>query len=743
MKLAVSNLKNLDYKQFGINHGEKLAIAIVGLLLLLVLWSTKWKQPVTESPDQLIAEATTAEETIKKQPWPPAEAAALKTGTDLDGRATSYLSPLELSPWVLPVPLNKSYHPERALITRPKWLAVKDLIADAQAVDLEMDPKIEPLKEGFKKLKEKDAVKQIKKSDAPKEEEKPEEIPDELKRTNGSVADSGGGFNPFGRGRGGRGMMMGGEGGFGRGVGAGRDPSVPNSGRRGSRRKKNAPPDSDTATASVSPPGQKKAPKLVGRGYHAIIVRGVFPLREQVTELVRAMGNAVSRRDAQDLVQMHDFKLERQTAKPGPDPWSGPWEPVDREAVLEMFQHDIFNFAAESVQFGIVDSHICMPLPVRMIGEWGRMASHPAVNDFRLSPDEIQAQLDYEHKLIEKLKAEEKIKIDKKDKGGFTEFTQNLRKARRQSQTPELENTKSIQEQIVEDLMKSAKERPSEAEINAKLIDYIKKQATPQDHLLLFRYADFFVEPGKIYRYRVKLVVDNPFLHRHAEEVADPSLLDGPYRETEYSEPTRPVFVPNDARFFVAHVDGRPGRPSLPSADVDLYQWFASTGTVVNRALHTQIGQLVGGLKTASVLRLEKNGLEQEWVPFSTNDALLDVATGFSLDPGLHRDLLVEVTASEDKKKSPGDKERRATGTMVPDELVIVDDNGAVQLIDALDQQPDHLQAKRRYKFQNEQWVPADTGDSKDKKRLDRGSKRPAPRRPGKGSGKAPPGGES
>jgi hypothetical protein len=739
MKLAVSNLKNVDYKQLGINHGEKLAIAIVGLLLLLVLWSTKWKQPVTESPAELIEQATTAEDKIKKQPWPPAEEAALKTGTDLDGKATSYLSPLELSPWVLPVPLNKSYHPERALITRPKWLAVKDLIADVQAVDLEMDPKIEPLKEGFKKLKEKDSVKQVKKNETPKEEEKPDEVPEEFKRS-GATGGEGGGFNPFGRGGGGRGGMMGGGGrggGFGRGKSGDRDPGVPNPGRKGSRRKKGGKqqPDSETSTAGVSLPGQKKAPKLVGRGYHTIIVRGVFPLREQVTELVRAMGNAVSRRDAQDLVQMHDFKLERQTAKPGPDPWSGPWEPVDREAVLEMFQHDIFNFAAESVEFGIVDSHICMPLPLRMIGEWGRMATHPAVKDFVLSPDEIQAQLEYERKIIEKMKAEEQTIIDKKDKGGFTEFTKNLRKVRRQS--TEMENTKSIQEQIVDDLMKSAKERPSEAEINAKLIEYIKKKGTPQDHLLLFRFADFFVEPGKVYRYRVKLIVDNPFLHRHAEEVADPSLLDGAHRETEYSEPTRPVFVPNDARFFVAHVDGRPGRPSLPSADVDLYQWFASTGTVVNRALHTQIGQLVGGLKTAEVLRPEKNGVEQEWVPFCTNDALLDVATGFSLDPGLHRDLLVEVAAGEDKPKKPsGDKERRATGTMVPDELVIVDDNGAVQLIDALDQTPDHKQAKQRYKFQKEQWVPADSGDSKDKKRLDGSSKRSGPHRSGKNKDK-------
>ncbi len=102
--MKVPNLKTLDYKQLGIDHGEKLAIAIVGLLLLFVLWTTKWSQPIAKAPTELIDQAATTEEKIKKQAWPVSETKALNTGTDLNAKAVAMLSPLEFAPWRCPLP---------------------------------------------------------------------------------------------------------------------------------------------------------------------------------------------------------------------------------------------------------------------------------------------------------------------------------------------------------------------------------------------------------------------------------------------------------------------------------------------------------------------------------------------------------------------------------------------------------------------------------------------------------------
>src|SRR5262249_3084132 len=155
---------------------------------------------------------------------------------------------------------------------------------------------------------------------------------------------------------------------------------------------------------------------------------------------------------------------------------------------------------------------------------------------------------------------------------------------------------------------------------------------------------------------------------------------------------------------------GRPGKSSLPNADVDLYQWFASTGTVVNSKVRAQVGQLIGGLLNARVLNPAENNAEMERVPFSTNDALVDVVQGFSLVPELHKDMIAEIASAETKdksevkeKKPTTDKERK-TGTMVPDVLVFVDENGALRVLDGLDQSEDHQITKQRFNFQNEQW---------------------------------------
>jgi len=281
----------------------------------------------------------------------------------------------------------------------------------------------------------------------------------------------------------------------------------------------------------------------------------------------------------------------------------------------------------------------------------------------------------------------------KVDTNGFAEFTSNTRKAPKRGAAAEAEeDSKPIHQQILDDLAKAPKDRPNEEEINRKLTDYISKHATPQDHLLLFRYVDFNVEPGKIYRYRVRLEVENPFHNRHAEEVADPSIIEKKFWDTEVSEPTKPIYVPEPAHFYVMHVVGDAGRSSLPWAKVDLYQWFASTGTIVNKEVIAQIGQLLGGLHQAKVLNPTDNTDDTEKVPFVTNDALVDVAAGFSLDPGLHKDLISEIASAETKDKTEpkehkaSDKDKRNVGSMVPDVLVFVDGNGALRVIDGLDQ---------------------------------------------------------
>jgi hypothetical protein len=329
-----------------------------------------------------------------------------------------------------------------------------------------------------------------------------------------------------------------------------------------------------------------------------------------------------------------------------------------------------------------------MPYPDRVVGQWDRFATHPDIKEFTLSEDEVEKQVEYEWKLLDKVQKEEDQGKKPPDKGGFMGVTKNLRGMARAQSTPGDEE--SVRQKILKELKTGTGDKD---QMNEQLEEFVRTRATPVDHYVLFRYLDLKVDPGKTYRYRVKLKVANPFRERRVEEVDDPSIIEGPERETEVSEPTPPVTVQDNAQFYVRRVDWKPGRASLPSAEMDIFQWFAETGTVVNKALQIQLGQILGGRKNGvEVLRPAENVFDNESVLFSTRDALVDVSPGFAFDSTLHKEIV------DDLKNAPSLKRSVISA---PDQVVVVDDDGEIHLIDGLDQKSDYDKSKSHYDLQN------------------------------------------
>lgn len=84
----------------------------------------------------------------------------------------------------------------------------------------------------------------------------------------------------------------------------------------------------------------------------------------------------------------------------------------------------------------------------------------------------------------------------------------------------------------------------------------------------LFRFFDFDVEAGKRYRYRVKLVLLNPNYKLNPRYVERIEVTESPWLETEWSDPTDPVVVPRDARLVAGPVKAPPAPWYEPSASV-------------------------------------------------------------------------------------------------------------------------------------------------------------------------------
>jgi len=95
---------------------------------------------------------------------------------------------------------------------------------------------------------------------------------------------------------------------------------------------------------------------------------------------------------------------------------------------------------------------------------------------------------------------------------------------------------------------------------------------------LLFRFFDFQVEPGKSYRYRVRLILENPNYE------VDPRFLEkeelGKIKRIEsgWSTPTDVVSVPRDTRMLAVDVAQPRRLGDEPSASVLMIQWVKENG---------------------------------------------------------------------------------------------------------------------------------------------------------------------
>ncbi|GAB6166997.1 hypothetical protein JCM19992_29970 [Thermostilla marina] len=74
----------------------------------------------------------------------------------------------------------------------------------------------------------------------------------------------------------------------------------------------------------------------------------------------------------------------------------------------------------------------------------------------------------------------------------------------------------------------------------------------------LFRFVDYKVEPGRKYRYRVKLYLVNPNANVDPRFLEDESLAEKKWLETEWSDPSPPIAVPYDADILAGAA--KPGR---------------------------------------------------------------------------------------------------------------------------------------------------------------------------------------
>ena len=66
-------MKNFNFKQFGIDHGEKVAVGFLGLFVVLILLSTRWATFQEKTPEGLIQNVDASKVRLAKGTWPQQE----------------------------------------------------------------------------------------------------------------------------------------------------------------------------------------------------------------------------------------------------------------------------------------------------------------------------------------------------------------------------------------------------------------------------------------------------------------------------------------------------------------------------------------------------------------------------------------------------------------------------------------------------------------------------------------------
>ena len=118
---------------------------------------------------------------------------------------------------------------------------------------------------------------------------------------------------------------------------------------------------------------------------------------------------------------------------------------------------------------------------------------------------------------------------------------------------------------------------PPEARKATVVVDTVEREKVPYR---LFRFFDMDVQPGKHYRYRVKLMLDNPNYDLDEQFLVEDSLREAAWLETDWSEPTDVVSVPRDARVLAGSVKPSPGGRVTrePKATVGIPFFFFEAG---------------------------------------------------------------------------------------------------------------------------------------------------------------------
>lgn len=561
MKNFISKIKTLDYKQFALQHGEKIGMIVVGLIVVACLALTNWASEYTGTPGSLIDQAEKVDRQVKQNQWTDDRKKEFLPYLTADGELQKVTSEIDLTAYDWSNPLSPRVHEKQLAADEPDWLSVVGLKAHYGQMPMGvvgLPPATEPAADEAKP----------KPAKGDKKKNKPEELPMP------PAAAGWGGGSPA----------------------------------------KNA----------------SSAEKVRGVRFNVLV--GVVEVQKQQRLLFQKL-HLASPPQAAARLKYVAFRVQRQRAVPGADPWTGPWKDLSTEASMDVLG-EASDFDSELVAAKYTHVEFTSPLPHRLDSDWDpNQVVHPRIPT--LTEDE-QEQERIKNEAALKTIAETEDADDgttEVRRGVFSRIQKDANGIRKRATSTDAgsKRLREVEAELRQDLGMGNNvpgRRPMEGGRGPMGVGMgggpgAQQGADTGADLLLFRYFDFDIEPGECYRYRVQLIVENPSFQQIF--VSSPPVAEGEFRETPWSAPSPPAVVDRDVEYALTKVQATRGK--YDGAELNVVQFDTSLGTFIMDTFKVAYGAFVGTEKKKTMhLDVAAPTFKEEEVAFSSKDILLDSA---------------------------------------------------------------------------------------------------------------------
>lgn len=621
MKSIAAKFNTAKLKELALKHGEKIGFGCVALLVLGCLLSTSWKG-YQKLPQELSDKARNADTQLASSQWTAEKQVEFKPMRFDEAVDESIFRPVDVAQYDYQTLMSPRLYAQQEPIDDPTFLPVVDLIATpgvfvmAVATGLNDplamagDPSMMPAEGGVG--------------------------PDMQNRGRLPLGE---GVDPdFAPRRGGQRGGMGGPGGPG-GL-AGYDPAMDIAAEgpgRGSKKKKKGKgrglPEEELMSPEMMGAEMMQQPLAEGRGVRYVAVRGIVPLRQQMERIQKGL-HLETIAQAAEYIEYLSFKIERQKAIAGDEPWAGDWEELNIQSAIDVLSESE-DFDLDIVPTEFTDATFTMPLPMRIVGYWQNQISHPKLKEYQLTLEKQMEELAKNSAALDLFTENGASTDGMLQKGGFASIQRDMRGIRTQVSADEVGKRmmQYMDPGMAGSMPGGGMGMPGGGMAEGGM-GMGRSGSIAAVQMLLFRYLDFAVEPGECYRYRVTLTLRNPNYDLPLEMVRRAEVSQGETRVTPASEPSVPIVVQNDVDYFLKRVPKPRGRSSSrDEAEFEVFQWDPQVGTTIAATMRDVFGQYVGGTRKTQRLNVATPSLEEESVTFAAKDILVDAAFSPPLSP--------------------------------------------------------------------------------------------------------------